>query len=117
MTMLKLIVSILSIGLSSSLQSHLYARSPRWSELSATTAADIASKSSHTIMKIPPVRALMLTTAWKNDAENLRALGKPTNRRLKSECINRNPHSFNLCVVRVHHKRHNGHHRPEVLGS
>lgn len=35
-------------------------------------------KTSHTIMNIPPVRALMLTTAWKNDAENLRALGYTT---------------------------------------
>mmetsp|Transcript_21320 Transcript_21320/g.48089 ORF Transcript_21320/g.48089 Transcript_21320/m.48089 type:complete len:275 (-) Transcript_21320:12-836(-) len=29
----------------------------------------------HTVMTIPPVRALMLSTTWKNDAENMRALG------------------------------------------
>mmetsp|Transcript_29253 Transcript_29253/g.59837 ORF Transcript_29253/g.59837 Transcript_29253/m.59837 type:complete len:288 (-) Transcript_29253:102-965(-) len=41
-------------------------------------AAEIQVKPDHTILKIPPVRALMLTTAWKNEAENLRALGYTT---------------------------------------
>lgn len=34
-----------------------------------------AVPSDHKFMTVPPVRAFMLSTAWKNDAENLRALG------------------------------------------
>lgn len=41
--------------------------------VAVTPAAAVTGE--HKFMTVPPVRALMLSTAWKNDAENLRALG------------------------------------------
>ena len=41
--------------------------------MAAAPAAAVTCE--HKFMSVPPVRALMLSTAWKNDAENLRALG------------------------------------------